>query len=63
MPKKTKTFDCVDMTNRIQAEMLAEYEAHKDEYPSFAEFVKARTDDSEWVRGVREKLASTTPRG
>ncbi len=63
MPTKTRTFDCVDMKNRIQAEMLAEYEAHKSEFPSFTAFVKARADDSEWVRGVREKLAPTEPRG
>ena len=61
MPTKAKTFDCVDMKNRIQAEMLAEYEAHKGEYASYAEFVKAKADASEWVRGVREKIARAEP--
>ncbi len=41
MITKMKTFDCVEMKNRIQAEMLAEYEAHKVEYTSFVDFVKA----------------------
>lgn len=56
MGTRTKTFDCVEMKNRIQAEIYAEYESRKDEFPSFAAFVKARTDKSEWVCQVREKL-------
>ena len=29
-----KTFDCVEMKNRIQAERLAEYESRKGEFAS-----------------------------
>ncbi len=53
---RAKTFDCVEMKNRIQAEIFAEYEAQEDEFPSFSAFVKARTDKSEWVRQMREKF-------
>ena len=56
MATKTKTFDCVEMKNRIQAERMAEYEALKDEYPSFVDFVKTRAGKSEWVREMRNKL-------
>ena len=56
MRRKAKTFDCVETKNRIQAEMLAEYEARKDEFPSFLDFVKASAEKSEWVRRMREKF-------
>lgn len=56
MGMRTKTFDCVEMKNRIQAERMAEYEAHKSEYTSFAEFIRARTERSEWIRTVRKKI-------
>ena len=62
MATKTKTFDCVEMKNGIQAQRMAEYEALKDEYPSFVDFVKARADKSEWVRQMRRKLGANTPR-
>ena len=51
-----KTFDCVAMTNRIQAERMAEYEAHKDEYASNVDFIKARARRSDWVRQMRKKI-------
>jgi hypothetical protein len=56
MRRNAKEFDCVEMKNRIQAEMLAEYAARKDEYPSFVDFIKARADKSAWVRQARKKL-------
>jgi len=55
MTTRNKTFDCVEMKNRVQAQMLAEYEAHKDEYDSFVDFVKTRTQCSEWVRQTSKK--------
>ena len=51
-----KTFDCVEMKNRIQAKRLAEYEAHKDECASYVDFIKARTEKSEWARQMMSKL-------
>jgi len=56
MTTKIKTFDCVEMKNRIQAEMLAEYDACKDKYASFVDFVKARAEQSEWVQRMRKKI-------
>ncbi len=55
MPTKTKTFDCVEMKNRIQAERLAEYELRKGEFASYVDFINARVKDSELMRIVREK--------
>ena len=59
MTMKTKTFDCVEMKNRIQSERMAEFMAHRDEYNSYADFIKARSDKSEWVRQMREKISGS----
>lgn len=56
MATKTKTFDCVAMKNRIQAKRLAEYEARKDEFDSYLDFVRARSRDSQWARQLRERF-------
>ena len=56
MATKTKTFDCVEMKNRIQAERMAEYESRKDEFPSFLDFVRAKAGESAWVQQVRKKF-------
>ena len=61
MATKKKTIDCVEMKNRIQAERMAEYEAHRDEFPTYAAFVKARADKSDWVRQMQAKLAESPP--
>ncbi len=62
MATKAKTFDCVEMKNRIQAELLAEYEARKDEFPSYAAFIRAGADESEWIRQMREKFGGPPSR-
>ena len=46
MAGKTKTFDCVEMKNEIQAKRLAEYEARKSEFRSYLDFINARVQDS-----------------
>ena len=56
MGTKAKTFDCVEMKNRIQAQSMAEYLARKDEFPSYLDFVRDRCRKSEWVQDVRRKF-------
>jgi len=56
MTTKSKTFDCVEMKNRIQAAIQVEYEAHRAEFPSFVEFVKAAAAQSEYARTMRRKF-------
>ena len=56
MTTKTKTFDCVELKNRIQAEIQAEYEAHRNEFPSFVEFVRSTVADSEYARAMHRKF-------
>lgn len=55
MQTKTKTFDCVEMKNRIQAERLAEYESRKGEFASYVDFINARVKDSELMNIMRKK--------
>ena len=47
MSTKTKSFDCVEMKNRIQAERWAEYQARKSEFASYVDFVNARVKTSD----------------
>lgn len=56
MGTRTKTFDCVEMKNRIQARIMAEYEARKHEFPSFLDFTRAKTNESDWVQRMRKKF-------
>ena len=56
MSTKTKTFDCVEMKNRIQAELFAEYEAQKGEFASYLDFINAKVKDSELMKAVQQKL-------
>lgn len=55
MTTKRKTFDCVEMKNRIQAERLREYESRKGEFSSYLDFIEARVKDSELANIVRQK--------
>ena len=56
MGTKAKTFDCVEMKNRIQAERWAEYQAHRDEYASYIDFILARAKQSEWIKTMERKF-------
>ena len=55
MLTKTKTFDCVEMKNRIQAERLAEYESRKGEFASYVDFINARVEDSELFKCLSQR--------
>ena len=58
MTAKTKTFDCVKMKNRIQSELMAEYEKRRDEFESYDAFLKAKADGSPWVRKMRRRFGA-----
>ena len=57
MKGKQKSFDCVEMKNRIQKELMEEYEARKDEFSSYADFIVATAEESEEIRAWRERIA------
>jgi hypothetical protein len=56
LTKTKKTSNCVEAKNRIQAELLAEYEARKDEFPSYVAFIRAGAEESDWIRRMRRKF-------
>lgn len=55
--KASKSFDCVEMKNRIQKQLMEEYEARKGEFASYADFIVATADESEEIRAWRERIA------
>lgn len=55
MGTKTKAFDCVEMKNRIQADRLAEYQARKDEFASYIDFINARAKESPLWQALLKK--------
>ena len=60
---KRKTFDCVEMKNRIQAQRLAEYRATESQSTSYIDFILARSEKSEWVKRMVQKIARQQKRG
>ena len=50
------------MKNRIQAEMLAEYEARKGEFASFLDFINASVKDSDLAKTLACKQHQSTPK-
>jgi len=61
MKSRSKAFDCVEMKNRIQRELMEEYEARKDEFSSYAEFIVATANESDEIRAWRERIARAKP--
>ena len=66
MTTKTKKFDCVEMKNRIQAEILAEYAAQSQNV-SFVEFLHSVAKQSQFTAKMRDKFGkpsdAVAPRG
>ncbi|MBI5896257.1 MAG: hypothetical protein HZB24_09740 [Desulfobacterales bacterium] len=61
--KKTKTFDCVEMKQRIQADLIAEYEARKDQFSSFADFIHKTAASDFKIRAFQEKVSKAAHQG
>jgi hypothetical protein len=59
MGTKKKTFDCVEMKNRIQRQLRQEYEARKSQFASYADFINATANESEQIRTFRQEVART----
>ena len=53
---KTKTFDCVAFKHQAQARIRAEWEARRHEFTSYAEFLRAKSSDSEWERAFWARI-------
>jgi hypothetical protein len=61
MATKHETIHCVQMKDRIQERLMAEYEARKDEFASYEEFINAAADRSPWVRKMRRRARGGNP--
>lgn len=53
---KTKIFDYVEMKQRAQRELMAEYEARRGEFSSYAEFLRVTARDDQEIRQWRDSL-------
>ena len=54
---KKKAFDCVEMKRRAQEKLRAEYEARKEEFDDYYDFLEAKANESELGKLVRAKIA------
>ncbi|HIJ65068.1 MAG TPA: hypothetical protein HPP77_03885 [Candidatus Hydrogenedentes bacterium] len=58
MTTRMKTFDCVEMKNRIQRELRKEYEDRAAELASYADFIRATAEEDEGIRAFRERIGA-----
>ena len=58
---EVEPFDCVAMKDRIQRELMQEYESRKSEFTSYADFIVATAAESEEIRAWRERLGQSRP--
>jgi hypothetical protein len=57
MKKKTKAFDCVEFKRQAQERIRADWEAHKDEFGSYGEFLRARIAEDPWASKMMARFA------
>ncbi len=55
--QRGKSFNCIEHKRRVQKKLLEEYEARKDEFASYADFIYRTADESEEIRAWRERIA------
>ena len=58
MGTKAKTFDCVEMKHRAQEKLRAEYEARREEFDSYSEFLATTINEDPWQRQLWEKISA-----
>ena len=58
MISRKKTFDCVEMKNRIQRDLRQEYEIRKTEFDSYIDFLRTTANESEEIRTFIKKVAN-----
>jgi len=56
MATKRKTFDCVEMKQKAQEEIAAQWKARGQEFVSYEAFLEAGIKQSEWGRRMWERL-------
>lgn len=61
MGRKTKTFDCVEMKHRAQEKLRAEYEARREEFGSYSEFLAATIHEDPWQSQLWQRISARVP--
>jgi hypothetical protein len=56
---KTKAYDCIADKRRAQAELMREFEARRDEFKDYADFVTRTVDEGAFAREMRARMASS----
>jgi hypothetical protein len=62
MSTKSKTFDCVEMKDRAQQNLHAEYQSRKGEFSSYFAFLEAKAHESLQQREFWAKVAAARHR-
>ena len=62
MAKARKKFDCVEMKREAQRRIRAEYEARKDEFASYSEFLKRTVQESAWCSSIMRRFSTAAKR-
>ena len=52
MTNKKKLFDCVEIKQKAQQEIMQDYEARKGEFSSYSEYLKTRVKESDWASSM-----------
>lgn len=58
MTSRKKTFDCVEMKDRIQRDLREDYKSRKSQFASYVDFLNTTANESEEVRSFLEKVAN-----
>ncbi len=58
MGTKAKTFDCVQMKHRAQEKLRAEYEARREEFDSYSEFLATTIKEDPWQRQLWQRIST-----
>ena len=53
---KKKPFDCVEMKHKAQKRLQVKYEARKNEFSSYAEFITATASESPEIQKFLDKV-------
>lgn len=57
MKRNDKSFDCVEMKNEIQEDLLLEYKGKKKDFESYVEFIRSTADKDPVIAEFRKKMA------
>jgi hypothetical protein len=61
MGTKAKTFDCLEMKRCAQEKLRAEYEARREEYASYSEFLAATINEDPWQQQLWQRISARPP--